>query len=688
MKKRILTGTLLFVTAVMLTAQNGDPRTLLQEKYLDQIIGETSGETGMRHIIDMAAYNHNRPASEYGEGTFWEAEYVYGKLKEYGLEGAAIERFPGRQVWDGIRGELWEVKPGLSKLADYDDITTMLASGSVNSDVTAPLIWIGEGSEADLQGLNLDGKVVLTSAAISRVHDMVVNKGALGVVSFVSSRPLIDPLQMPSGGFRSRGEATFGFYMPPREGHILRDRLRGGEEITIHAQVEAQMMDYDLQVPTCVIPGTDANADELIFSAHLFEGYIKQGANDNVSGGAAILEVARTLKTLIDEGRIPAPKRSIRFIWVPEYSGTGPWVIEHRDLMKKTLCNINLDMVGLWLKNSDSFLTLQRTTYGHPHYINDVVGHYMKYVGLTNREGLAVSGRGGFLKRIVAPSGTADPFYYKIDDHYGASDHEVFNDPGVQVPGVMLITWPDHYYHTSEDRANKCDATQMKRVQVISAASAYLIASADENMADDIASEIFGNAGERIGNQYKRAVNALTMANAGDFAEAYINGRQFIEAAIVNEKNTLTSVLELNADQNHLKELTEGIQAMGASYLQGLESLMKNKAAALKVKPVALKLTADEKKLQGITPRQTDKMTENGYRSFGSILNALPSAVKEKYSASRMDVSELARLVDGQTNGMDILKQLNAQKSYYGNASAIAVYNQLMLMKEAGLVSF
>jgi len=37
------------------------------------------------------------------------------------------------------------------------------------------------------------------------------------------------------------------------------------------------------------------------------------------------------------------------------------------------------------------------------------------------------------LNRIVAPTGADEPFYYSIETHYGASDHEVFNDWGVQV---------------------------------------------------------------------------------------------------------------------------------------------------------------------------------------------------------------------------------------------------------------
>ena len=134
------------------------------------------------------------------------------------------------------------------------------------------------------------------------------------------------------------------------------------------------------------IPGTDPAAGEIIFSAHLFEGYVKQGGNDNISGSAALVEIGRTLNTLITEGRLPRPRRTIRFLIGPEFSGTGPWVKANKALMEKTLCNINLDMVGLRLSESQSFMCMMRTTFGNPHYLNDVMENYYRFVGEGNRE--------------------------------------------------------------------------------------------------------------------------------------------------------------------------------------------------------------------------------------------------------------------------------------------------------------
>ncbi len=670
--------------------------TLLEQALMDEIIGEASGETSFNHIMEMSSYNRNRQTEEYAT-TLLEAEYVYSKLKEYGLEGAEIERFTsGRQTWDGIRGELWEISPGKKKLADYDDLRAMLASGSKNTDVEAELIWVEEGRKDDFEGIDVDGKIVVTSGSPGSVHGIAVSKGALGVISFYAPRPLVDPIQIPWTGISGRrsssgsSESKFGFLLPPREGHILRDRLVRGEKIKVHAIVETQMLDLDLQVPTCVIPGTNKDADEVIFSAHLFEGYTKQGSNDNISGSAVILEVARMLKTMIDDGRLPPPARSIRFIWVPEFSGTIPWVKAHKDIMKKTLCNMNLDMVGLWLSKSQSFFNLERTTFGNAHYVNDVVENYFRYVGETNRVSLVLSGRGGYINRIVAPSGSDEPFYYAIESHYGSSDHEVFNDWGVGVPGIMMITWPDHFYHTSEDRASQCDPTQLRRTCAISAASAYTIAAADADMVYTMAGEILTNGTIRIGQQASRSFDILKKTDADSFEATYKLSRSYIEATGLIEGETIETLLELEPDNAEIAEYLQAqaklIKEIADNQAKGLDQLMISMAKGFGVKPISLKSGKLEKKAMKIIPQETALVKENGYSEYRSAIQDIPREQSMLFRSGIGNTSELQRLCNGKHNALEIKKLLDTQYKKVSDLQTILDY--LEVLKESGLVTY
>jgi aminopeptidase YwaD len=697
MKNKLLVLTILisFILPFSGTAQDTPwfHWTFLPQTQMDEIIGEASGETAFNHVIEMGGYNRDRKPEEFA-GTFWEAKYVLEKMQEYGLEGAEIVRFPGRQTWDGIKGELWEISPNRQKLASYQDLRAMLASGSNSADVKADLIWVGEGGTKDFEGLDVSGKIVVTSASAGRVHSIACEqKGAVGIISFNSPRPLKDPLSIPWSGIRTRGEekARFAFYLPPREGHLLRDRLKRGEKITVHAQVEAAMRDYELQDPICIIKGTDPNADEIIFTAHLFEGYTKQGANDNISGSAVIMETARTLKKLIDEGRLPHPKRTIRFLWVPEFSGTIPWVQANKELMKRTLCNINLDMVGLQLTKSLSFMTIMRTTYGNPHYINDVMENYLRYVGETNRTIVVNGFAQEFSRRIVAPSGSEEPMYYYMGTHMGSSDHEVFNDWGVGAPGVVMNTWPDFWFHTSEDRPNKMDPTQLKRVVVISAGAAYTIANADDDMAMRIAGEITTNASRRIAHQLDRGLEELKIADSKNFATGYKKSKTFIEATSINERATLASILELGTNKtligNFLKSMQKTVDEFEKTNLSVLENFMKNKARSLGVKPVKITLSDLEKKAGKILPKLTSKIKDGGYSGYRSSISEAQTALNTTYKNRmfRRSATEVQLLIDGNNSALDIKKLLDTQFQYEADLEDILTH--LDILKEAGLVT-
>jgi len=670
--------------------------TFVDADVMDEIIGEASGETAFNTIMETGGYNKDRLAPEW-EGTFYEAQYIYDQLVLYGLPGAEIVRFPGGTAWDGIKGELWEMTPMRQKLSSFQDMRAMLASGSQNADVTAELVWVGMGTAEECERAGVAGKIVVTEGSMSGTHRIACQQmGAEGVICIANSRPYFDPLQIPWSGVSGRGgsagETKFGFYFPPRDAYVLKRRLMAGETITVHAEVEATTREYDLEDVICHIPGTDPNAGEVILSAHLFEGYTKQGANDNKSGSAGILEVARTLHTLIEEGRIPRPKRTIRFLWGPEYSGTGPWVKANRDLMEETFCNINMDMVGESLRLNKGFMCLMRTSYGNAHYINDVMENYYRFVGEGNRE--RIQNRSGFYKvprPIIAPTGPEEPFYYSIETHYGASDHMVFNNWGVQVPGIMMIVWPDQWYHTSGDRIDKSDPTQMKRVAVIGAAGAYTVASADDDMAIRIASETASNATRRLGHQFVIGQERLNGATASNLAEMYAWARAHVEGTVLAEKATLQSILELAPGSDlvgdHVEQMIASVEAIGEAHIEALQAHMTATATRLGTQPLRIQLTDLERRAARMIPSQTSRVKENGYNGYSVFMGEVTEEQRTQFPYSRQSIAntgEINLLINGEFSVLDIKKMLDAQNRTTSDLQAII--NYIEILKLAGLV--
>ena len=106
--------------------------------------------------------------------------------------------------------------------------------------------------------------------------------------------------------------------------------------------IGSRLFDGELDGATALIPGqTD---EEVVVISHLC--HPAPCANDNASGVGATLEMARALHTLIVHGKLPRPRRSIRFLWVAEISGTYAYLASHEDAIGRMVAGINLDMVG------------------------------------------------------------------------------------------------------------------------------------------------------------------------------------------------------------------------------------------------------------------------------------------------------------------------------------------------------
>ena len=664
-------------------------QTLISEKLVDKFIGEISGEIAMSHVYEMAAYNKGRTIEEY-QTTFREALYVYDKAIDYGFDTVEIEYFESDSIWDGEVGELWEISPNLTEIADYDDQKAVLAVGSKSVEVTADLIYVGSGTnDTDYEAVDVKGKIVLGYGGTDSLHiKAVLEREAAGVISYASIHPVFDPDQIPWFGISNDSvKSTFAFNLGYRRGNELRKRLEGGEKITLRATVKSSIQPYRHNIVHATIKGRDLPDESIIFSAHLFEGIAKQGANDNISGSAAILEIGRTYLQMIKDGSIERPRRTIHFIWVPEIDGTEPWIKKHLELVKTMLVNLNLDMVGADMSKNQGSYNLQRTPYSRPSYLNDVLQNVIEYVAHTNREILNNRPR-LFTKPIIAQTGSRDPFQYNIDYNYGSSDHILFNDWGVGVPAVMPITWPDMHYHSSSDRPVNMDPTQMKRAAFINAVSGYAIANADEQMALKIATDSYSYGLDRLGKEYKRATEMLNSSDPAKLSTAYKRASNVLIQAIILQSETLKSVTELakgnRSLKNYVSALVKDINQTGKEMKKRLFNYYEQSAKASKVKAVKPSLTASERKARKIKPVPTDLV--EGY--MGTVIPsiALISEETEKKftTIDKKKIRELRRLIDGKRNALEIAQTLDAE--FESPTEANDVMNYLELLKLAGLV--
>ena len=343
-------------SALVHAQEQADPRTLIPSQTLNAIAQRVSGAQAHNHVLEMCPYERNRPAEEYTSGTYRESAYAEAKAKEYGFSDVHIERFPlGSKQWDGEMAELWVTEPGPAQLISrYRDMPTTLATGSRSGDVTAELVYAGRGDTADdYKGRDVKGKIVLVSGPVGAAHNLAVRQfGAEGVVSYFNapaSRSIV-PIRwdgaastrgpIPTPGRRGASSCRCAW------GSICSSRLERHQKVKVHAIVKAAEYDAPMNVVVATIPGDGSTNEEFHFTAHLFEGIAKQGANDNCGGPATQLEAGRAWIEMIKDGTLPKPKRTVRFLWVPEITGTRAYLQKHPELGQHVVASISTDMVG------------------------------------------------------------------------------------------------------------------------------------------------------------------------------------------------------------------------------------------------------------------------------------------------------------------------------------------------------
>jgi dienelactone hydrolase len=410
------------------------------------------------------------------------------------------------------------------KLASYDKLPMSLARASTSADVEAELVDIGGGTADTDYTVGVKGKIVLTSANPMVMYERAVNKeGALGIVSSWSA-PDFDQLNRRPGDFpdqvgwprvpgkEAEGPGRFAFALSARRAQELRTTMRQGKAVRVHAIVDAELVPGNLEVVTGLIPGSTYPDEEIIVTAHL--DHYKPGANDNASGSAAILEMARAMRQLIENKELPQPLRTIRFMWVPEYNGTYAWISAHLNDPVKRLANLNFDMVGENVLKTNSVTALCYTSDSNPSYLNALMESIVDFGNSHNSEryppqmDLYIGSIRGSRNRMACP----------MIPYITGTDHGLFNN--LKIGAMTLGSWPDNFYHSSEDSPDKVDPTELHRAVVIGLAAITTIAYADNEQAQDFArlSLVYGR--RRIAGTEFSAIQALLSATKDGFGEA------------------------------------------------------------------------------------------------------------------------------------------------------------------------
>jgi len=395
------------------------------------------------------------------------SDYIAGYFGSIGLESAGEH---GTYV-DEFAVPFWQLEkmPSLELVDDAGKVAHVFSyrrdfyiqPGSGSGDYTAEVAFVGYGITAsstgydDYANVSASGRIVLaiigtppsgfSDSAYATWYSKAENAlshGAVGLILVDSpAQPTPHYIEKWSGGWAFydrlailRGSIAMADILLRKSGQTLLsvqsmiDRNLKPQSflagIKLHISLQADFRkDVKAHNVLGFIRGYDPTASEraLIIGAHYdhlgkdVDGSIFSGANDDASGVAVLMEVARVFSSSARS------RWSILFAaWSGEeegFYGSYAYVNHPYFPLAGTIAYLNLDLVG----------------YGQP---------------LT----CEVSATYSALRTVVTESAHELGISAHVRGFIGSSDHAVFEER--KVPNLMFIYWPDELYHTPADKAD------------------------------------------------------------------------------------------------------------------------------------------------------------------------------------------------------------------------------------------
>lgn len=525
-------------------------------KFIDKILNEVSGKYAFDWVSKISQYNRVVGSQEYHAII----EKVMKELGSFGLDEIKLHKYPAdgktktwewivTQSWEITSGELTLIEPKNEILCRFQDIPMCIVGRSKGCDVSAELIDVGKGiKEEDFEGLDVKGKIVLMEAPRIIIPTLYAEKGALGVIVYsgpnraASYKGMTIYNRFPAIA-KDLEKTTFGFSIPFEQGLYLKELLKKGH-VKLCAKIDAKIYDGELKVISAAIRGTEKPHEEIILTAHIC--HPAAGVNDNASGSAGLLELARSLTALIKKNILKPPKRTIRFLWVPEFHGTFPWVKEHEQIVKNALFNINLDMIGEHPSKVGNPCDICLGPYSRPSILNDIIQYFTGIIA-DHPKGVAING-------------TQMQMRYRIVPYSGGSDHGVFVARPIGIPGIM-IGHEDPFWHSSLDTIEKCDSTELKRVIAITLCTCYIFSIQNKDTLISIWPIIEGNFYQRLGKAKEMILSLYNKLNHEIITssiskdEIALMGKALIDTFVNYEKELLDSVRKIDSLSPIVKNL-------------------------------------------------------------------------------------------------------------------------------------
>ncbi|MEQ8767692.1 MAG: M28 family peptidase [Planctomycetota bacterium] len=387
-----------------------------------------------------------------------------------------LETPRNQPAWTPIRARLEMTQPGGEPVVLHafdepsDPDRTMLP-------INAPTGEAGGRVVLELDDVE-KGTILVTEESLSRVAARARSKGAIAVIGAGVRGFNVDP----TGQDRHLDAIPFTSVfrqidlpvavVSQRTHDRIAAAVKADAKTTLRLACETRFEKKPLRTIVARILGASEPERAIAIASHVQE----PGACDNASGVGGTLEAARCLAELIQAGELEPPKRTIVFIIGDEMTQSRIWLDHTR---RAVLAAISVDMVGESKEKTGAIALLERTPDPGAAWVLAPDAHTPWGASPVDEDDLRPNGLAVIARSALADVRDREPTWTTREHPWeGGSDHDIFLRKGI--PAVLFWHFTDFTYHTSLDRLEMIDPTEVRRTMVAVALTAWRIASPDE----------------------------------------------------------------------------------------------------------------------------------------------------------------------------------------------------------------
>jgi aminopeptidase YwaD len=410
-----------------------------------KILSEIHGRNTLMSIEQICEFGDRFVGTTGDQKTF---KYFRDHYKEFGLDIELTD----------IRVPTYKEK--IVELVLTDTNTKLKAispyfSKACPEGIEAEIVYIGEGRENDYNNLDVSGKIVVLNEAatgwdffwLGPFSRRAAIHGAVGLI-IIHPFPWPNRMSMEAGNLDIRNrfvdQQVPAVCISGLDGLTLMQHIGLGKTNTL-LKIDSEIFDVDSTILSGVLKGSQLPEERIALIGHR-DGPIPPAANDNGSGIACQLEVARVLSKF-------KPKRSVEFICSTGEEGSAPGAWHFVQANKERLPNlkalINLDMLA---------------TGGRICLAEQGQWHDTEPIEFTP-----------WLLEML--ENVADELGYYVGRLKAETTSEETRFLMEGVPAAWFFKWDDYYYHSEHDSPEKIDPNSIKAVADIVAISIWRLAN-------------------------------------------------------------------------------------------------------------------------------------------------------------------------------------------------------------------